>query len=85
MDHASLERFFMFGTIIGGVLLAITVIAWPLARGFAHRVHGRIFGVTPQVIDITVYACLGLMKLFIGCLFLLPWIALLLTRPDGDG
>ena len=82
MNHASLEQFFMWGTITGVAIMVLSGLAWPL-RKRAHRIHGRLFGVSQVTIDIVFYAYMGLMKLLLGFLFLIPWIALMITRPES--
>ena len=81
MTHASLEQFFMWATIVGVGVMVLGAPAWMLMRGVAHRIHGRIFGVSPEVVDIVCYAYLALMKVMVTILLLVPWIALMLTRP----
>ena len=83
MDHHALEQFFMWGTIVGVVLVTISALALLGMRSIAHRIHGRFFGVSPEVVDIVCYAYLALMKLSLAFLFLVPWIALVITRPPG--
>ena len=84
MDHHELEQFFMWGTIVGIAVVAISALAWPATRSIAHRVHGKLFGVSPKVVDIVCYAYLALMKASLVLLFLVPWLALLINRPSGE-
>ena len=84
MDHHAFEQFFMWGTIIGVVLVTISAVVMPAMRSIAHRIHGKLFGVSPDVVDIVCYGYLAMMKLSLAFLFLIPWIALLITRPPAD-
>lgn len=43
----------------------------------AHRIHGGLFGVKPETVDMAAYASLGLWKILLVVLFLVPWLALL--------
>ena len=84
MDHHSLEQFFMWGTILGVAIVTLIGLGWPLMRKLAHRLHGRLFGVSPSTVDTVCYAYLAAMKLSLAFLFLIPWIALLITRPPAQ-
>lgn len=83
MDHQGFESFFMWGAIVGAAFMALNMIGWIFLRTTAHRIHGRLFGVVPGTVDIAAYAYLGLLKAGLVCLFLLPWIALVITRPPA--
>lgn len=83
MDHHSLEQFFMWGTILGVGIVTLSGLGWPLMRNLAHRLHGRLFGVSPSTVDMVCYAYLAAMKLSLAFLFLIPWIALMITRPES--
>ena len=83
MDHHSLEQFFMWGTILGVAIVTLSGLGWPLMRKLAHRLHGRLFGVSPSTVDTVCYAYLAAMKLSLAFLFLIPWIALMITRPES--
>jgi hypothetical protein len=80
MDGFNVEngtRFFMWASIISIGMLWATVILWRFFRPMAHRIHGGLFGVKPETVDMAAYAFLGLWKILLVVLFLVPWLALL--------
>lgn len=46
------------------------------AGGFVHRLHGRMFGLSPHELDVMFYCGMGLFKLGVILLFFLPWLAI---------
>ena len=56
-----------------------------LAEDLVCSVHGRMFGLTPHELKVIHYCGMGLLKLAVGCLFLLPWAAIrLVLRRQSD-
>jgi hypothetical protein len=48
------------------------------ARGFIHRVHGKMFGLKPEQIDQILYGLLAFYKIMFITFILVPWIALVI-------
>ena len=71
-----LQEFFMWMTILNvGLLIFSTLICLSIKETIG-RMHGRLFGVTPDAIKITLYGFLGAYKIFFIVFCLTPWLAL---------
>ena len=72
---AVLIRAFWLG--VGVLLLWFALI---LALGdLAFRIHSSMFDITKQQFVLLNYAGMGLLKLFVFCVFLIPYIAIRLA------
>jgi hypothetical protein len=76
MDMALLKEFFMWCTVINLGLFAWTAIMCIYAKGLMHRVHGKMFGLSPDTINTILYGFLGFYKIVFIVFCLVPWIAL---------
>jgi hypothetical protein len=73
---AQLQSFLLWSALLNyGVLLVVALlwIAWGQAL---YRLHARWFHLDRAQCDFAVYLMLGLYKLAIWLLFLVPWLAL---------
>lgn len=53
-----------------------------LLRGeMIHRLHGHLFGLSPDQLHVIHYCGMGLLKLFIMIFFFIPWVAIKLVAP----
>jgi hypothetical protein len=75
---ALLKEFFMWCTVLNLGLYIFTAIMSLGARGFIHRIHGRMFDLNENTINTMLYGFLAFYKIifFVFCLF--PWIALVI-------
>lgn len=80
MNHQTLQMFFMWGTIVGSALVLLSTLGWIGGRRAAQRIHGRIFGISPQMVDLVGYSSIAALKMMVVIFFLIPWIAMLLAR-----
>ena len=71
-------EFFMWGFILNALFTVLMVVMIPIMRPIAHKIHSRMFGVTPKAIDQFIYGYLALQKVLTGVFFLAPWLALLI-------
>lgn len=81
MDQTDLTTwtgFFMWASILNLGLMTLTSFAWMGFRSQAHRIHGRIFGVSSATVDITAYASIAVWKALTIAFFICPWLALLI-------
>ena len=78
MEVVTLEEVFRWMTVINLILFAWTAIMCTTARGFIHRVHGKMFGVSPETINACIYGFLGVYKIVFIVFVLVPWITLLI-------
>ncbi len=76
MFGGMLKNFFMWSTILNAGMVAVTVILWMSARGFIYKIHGRLFNLNTETLDIIYYSFVGLYKLLIIVFNLVPWLVL---------
>jgi hypothetical protein len=76
MDMAILKEFFMWCTIINLGLFIWMAVMCMTCKGFIQRVHGKMFGLSPEIINSMLYGFLGLYKIVFIVFVLVPWIAL---------
>lgn len=76
MNIALLKEFFMWCTIINLGLLIWSAFMCMACKGFIQRVHGKMFGLSPEAINSVIYGFLGLYKIVFIVFVLVPWIAL---------
>lgn len=77
-DVITLKEFFMWMTIINLILYLWSMVTCCTARSLIHRMHGKLFGLTPETIDAVIYGYFGLYKVVFVVFILAPWIALLI-------
>ena len=82
MTIETLTEFFMWGSILGWCVMVLTGLMWLVMKDFGRRMHHKLFGISPQVVDIGIYAYLGLLKVALLVFFFIPWIALLIIGSD---
>lgn len=76
MNMALLKEFFGWMTLINLLVFIIAVFASLLLRGIIQRIHGKMFGLTPEAINAFLYGYLGVYKIVFTVFVLIPWIAL---------
>jgi hypothetical protein len=62
--------------ILGFLLLMIWFGIFMLAPTVIYSLHGSMFGLSPQGINLIHYCGMGLFKIFVLILFLLPWMSI---------
>lgn len=65
--------------IMGIVLLLIWFLLFWLLSGFIYDMHSRWFHITREQFDWIMYLGMALMKMFIICVFLFPYISIRLV------
>lgn len=65
--------------IFGFALLLFSFVVFMLTGGIIDDIHGRMFGLTPHELDLIIYCGLGMLKLSVLVLFLMPWVAIKLV------
>lgn len=78
MNIAVLKDFFMWMTIINLGLFIWTAVMCIFAKDFIVRVHGKMFGLSPEKIKGTLYGFLGAYKIVFIVFVFVPWIALII-------
>lgn len=77
LDNAT--QFFMWGFILNSLIMILSLGVLPM-RPLAHKIHGKLFGLKPESIDISLYAYLAAHKIFTVVFFLVPWLTLLIMK-----
>ena len=69
--------------VFGFALLLFSFGIFMLTGEIIDDINGRMFGLTPHELDLIIYCSLGLLKLSVLVLFLMPWLAIrLVLRKD---
>jgi hypothetical protein len=76
MDIKKIKRFFMWCTIINGVLLFLSIIGCILFTDLIYRVQGNLFHITRENFNVIFYSFLGLFKIFWLTFNVTPYISL---------
>jgi hypothetical protein len=78
MDIQTLTTFFMWCTVIDGVLLVISTTIYMLAPDFVYRIQSMWFPIPRETFNVVFYAFLGLFKIFFIVFNVVPYVALLI-------
>ena len=78
MDIQNLTQFFMWYSIINGVLLMVTFLFCAYAGDFAYRLHGRWFPMPRETFTVVLYSFIGLYKIIFIVFNLVPYLVLLM-------
>ena len=79
MDTRFIEGFLLRCFILGFALLMFWLVFFLVAGGFMYDVHGSMFEMTRHQFNMIHYCGMGLLKIFVFVVFLLPYIAIRLT------
>jgi hypothetical protein len=72
-------------TILGFLLLLFWFGVIMIAKDLTFAVHGSMFHVSYHELEVIHYCGMGLLKLVIGCCFLIPWIAIrMVVKSEGS-
>jgi len=78
MDIQKLKRFFMWCTIIDGILLIFSFALCALVPDLIYSIHGKLFHISPETLNVLIYSFLGLFKIFWLVFNDTPYITLLI-------
>ena len=76
MNMAILSEFFMWMTIINVLIIILTAVLFMLLKDIAVRIHGKMFGLSPEAICAALYGYLGVYKIVFIVFCLVPWLTL---------
>ena len=76
MDIETVTAFFMWCSIINIALLLLSTLMCVCLANFAHRIHSKWFSISREAFNIAIYSFLGLYKVLIITLNIIPYIAL---------
>ena len=78
MDIQTLTKFFMWCTIINGVLLLLWTIMLILAPTLVYRTQNKWFPMPQETFNVTIYSFLGMFKIVYLIFNVTPLVALLI-------
>jgi len=73
-----LKWLFMRMTIINLAIFILAAVLSMTMKNFIVRIHGSMFGLSPEFIKGALYGFLGVYKIVLIVFIFVPWIALLL-------
>lgn len=76
MDIPSLRAFFKWCSIVNIGLFAVSALMIWLASDLIYAIHGQMYGLSRESLDVVFFAFLGLYKIFILVFNLVPYVAL---------
>ena len=77
MNIAVLKEFFMWMTVINLGIFIFSAVMCMLLKDFIVRMHGKLFGLSPEAIKAMLYGFLGVYKIVFIVFVFVPWLALL--------
>ena len=80
MNIQKLTAFFMWCTIINGVLLILSLIIGVAGLDWAYSIQGNLFHISREVYNVVYYSFLGLYKIIWLAFNVVPYVALLIIK-----
>lgn len=78
MDIYALRMFFMWCTIINGLLLVISALFCLCGADWVYRMHSKWFPISRNAFNVAMYGFLGFFKILVLIFNLVPYLALLI-------
>ena len=78
MNIEVLRAFFGWCTIINGGLIIFAFLICAVAGDWVYRMHSLWFRIPSETLDRTLYGFLGVMKIIVIMLNLVPYVALVI-------
>ncbi len=78
MDIQTLTTFFMWCTIINGVIFVLSTTMLILAPDFVYRIQSNLFPISRETLNVVIYSFLGLFKIVFLIFNVVPYVALLI-------
>jgi hypothetical protein len=78
MGIETLRAFFGWCTVINGGLLILAFLICAMAGDWVYRMHSRWFSIPRETLDRTIYSFLGVMKIIVIMLNLVPYVVLVI-------
>ena len=80
MDIHSLKMFFLWCTVINAGIMLVSFLFCALAGNWIYRIHSRWFPISRDTFNAMLYGFLGVMKVGVILLNLVPYIALVIIE-----
>ena len=78
MDTITLRTFFLWCTIINGIVLIFSSLVCVFARDWLYPIHNRFFNIPRETVNTMCYSFIALYKILFLVFNLVPYIALLI-------
>lgn len=78
MDLQTIQTFFMWCTVLNGILLVLTGIILLFAGNAVYRIQSRWYPISRDAFNVVIYSFMGLFKLFFTVFNLVPYVVLLI-------
>ncbi len=78
MDIQTLTTFFMWCTIINGIIFALWTVFSLVALDFMYGTQSKWFPIPRETFNVVIYSFLGLFKVFFLVFNVVPYVALLI-------
>lgn len=78
MDILVLKEFFMWMTVLNAGIMILQSFLCMGIKDLVGRMHGNLFGISPDAIKVAIYGYLGVYKVCFIIFCLTPWLALVL-------
>ena len=78
MDIQTLTTFFMWCTILNGVLMIVSFVICVSAGDWAYRIHCKLFPLPRETFNVLIYSFIGLYKLLFFFFNVIPYVVLLI-------
>jgi len=79
MDIQTLERFFMWCTIMNAALLVLSGMIFAFAGDWVYRVQSKWYPISRDAFNVVIYSFIGVFKIFFLMFNLVPYVALLIV------
>jgi ABC-type transport system involved in cytochrome bd biosynthesis fused ATPase/permease subunit len=79
MNSSVLKSFFLWCTIINGVMLLAASLMLVCASGWVYQIHSALFGISREAFDIMIYCFIALYKMFWIMFNVVPYVALVIA------
>ncbi len=80
MDIQTLTTFFMWCTIINGVIFILWTVFSLFALDFVYRTQSKWLPIPRETFNVIIYSFLGLVKVVFLFFNVVPYVALLIVR-----
>jgi hypothetical protein len=80
MDLQRIQTFFVWCTVLDGILLVLTGIILTFAGNAVYRIQSRWYPISRDAFNVVIYSFMGFFKLFFIVFNLVPCIVLLIMR-----
>ena len=84
MDIKTATEFFTWCTVINVALLILSTLICAFAPDWLYNMHGNLFSIPRETLDLIMYSYLGLFKIFIYIFNVVPLVALLIIGRKGN-